>query len=83
MASLPIGLQLYSVRRELERDFLGTLKEVKALGYDGVEMYGILDKSVKEWKDALAALELEVPSSHVSVAELSCDTPRTMAARIT
>lgn len=38
--ALPIALQLYSVRGELNEDFLGTLKAVKALGYDGVEFAG-------------------------------------------
>jgi len=79
MSSLPIGLQLYSVRGELQRDFLGTLKKVKEMGYDGVEAFGVLDKSVKEWNEALTAFDLKIPSSHVSVKELSVDTPKTMA----
>ena len=32
--SLPVALQLYSVRDELEADFEGTVRKVKELGYD-------------------------------------------------
>lgn len=34
----PIGFQSYGMRREIEKDFPGTLASVKALGYEGVEM---------------------------------------------
>ncbi|MEZ4698753.1 MAG: sugar phosphate isomerase/epimerase family protein [Rhodothermales bacterium] len=34
----PICFQSYGMRREIEADFQGTLRSVKALGYDGVEM---------------------------------------------
>ncbi|MBQ0006705.1 MAG: sugar phosphate isomerase/epimerase [Alistipes sp.] len=37
---LPVGLQLYSVRTDLEKDFYGTLKAVRNMGYVGVEFYG-------------------------------------------
>ena len=33
---LPVALQLYSVRGDLEADFLGTLCKVSEIGYDGV-----------------------------------------------
>ena len=35
-----IGLQLYSVRENLVKDFDGTLKKVKEMGYDYVEFAG-------------------------------------------
>lgn len=31
--SLPLGLQLYSVRDQLAKDYEGTLKQVAAIGY--------------------------------------------------
>lgn len=34
---LKVGLQLYTLREELEQDFEGTLRKVAALGYTGVE----------------------------------------------
>ena len=37
---LPVGVQLYSVRTDLEQDFYGTLKKIREMGYAGVEFYG-------------------------------------------
>jgi sugar phosphate isomerase/epimerase len=36
---VPIGLELYSVRDELQKDLMGTVREVGKLGYDGVEFF--------------------------------------------
>jgi sugar phosphate isomerase/epimerase len=36
---IPIGLELYSVRRELARDLPGTLRNVAQMGYQVVEFY--------------------------------------------
>jgi sugar phosphate isomerase/epimerase len=36
---IPVGLELYSVRTELMKDDVGTLKAVAKMGYDGVEFY--------------------------------------------
>lgn len=36
---IPIGLELYSVRKELAQDLMGTVRAVAQLGYDGVEFY--------------------------------------------
>ena len=38
-SALPIGLELYSVRRELARDLPGTLTAVAGMGYAAVEFY--------------------------------------------
>jgi len=40
MAKIPIALELYSVRHDLENDPLGTLKAVAEMGYEGVEFAG-------------------------------------------
>lgn len=34
----PISFQSFGMRKEIEKDFSGTLKAVKALGFDGIEM---------------------------------------------
>ena len=47
---LPIGLQLYSVRNEMEKDFEGTLARVAAMGYEGVEFAGLFGKAPEEIK---------------------------------
>src|ERR1051325_9606836 len=36
---IPIGLELFSVRNELQKDLMGTVKAVAKLGYDGVEFF--------------------------------------------
>lgn len=35
----PIGLELYSVRNELMKDLMGTVRAVAKMGYEGVEFY--------------------------------------------
>lgn len=57
-----LGLQLYTLRRELEKDTPGTLKQVAAAGYKQVELYGFPDSDamVKGAKDA----GLAIHSSH-------------------
>jgi sugar phosphate isomerase/epimerase len=37
--SIPVGLELYSVRKELAEDPIATVKAVAAMGYKGVEFY--------------------------------------------
>lgn len=50
---LPIGLELYTVRTELEKDFPGTLHKVAAIGYKEVELYGFLNKPAAEIRQRL------------------------------
>jgi sugar phosphate isomerase/epimerase len=40
MARIPIALELYSVRNDLDKDVRGTLKAVAEMGYEGVEFAG-------------------------------------------
>jgi sugar phosphate isomerase/epimerase len=58
MAKLPIGLELYSVRQELEQDLHGTLKAVAAMGYEGVEFAGPPKHSAAELRAALDEMHL-------------------------
>jgi sugar phosphate isomerase/epimerase len=37
--SLPVGLELFSVREELGKDLMGTVRAVAKMGYEGVEFY--------------------------------------------
>ncbi|HEX8921253.1 MAG TPA: hypothetical protein VF766_07225, partial [Pyrinomonadaceae bacterium] len=77
MASVPkprrlgtIGMQLYMVRRELEKDFEGTLARVAALGYGEVEFAGYFNHPPKEIKAALDRYRLASPAGHVQLADL-------------
>lgn len=70
-----LGLQLYSIRDFIEKDFLGTLKKVKEMGYEGVEFAGLFGKSAAEVKSMLAESGLVGISAHVPIEELLGDTP--------
>jgi sugar phosphate isomerase/epimerase len=61
----PVGLQLYTVRDALKRDFDGTLAEVAKTGYREVEFAGYFDHTPQQVHDALARHQLSAPSGHV------------------
>ncbi len=61
----PIALQLYSVRDDMSKDFYGTLKRVKELGYEGVEFAGLFGEKPEDIKAALKELSLVPVSAHV------------------
>ncbi|MCL2287369.1 MAG: sugar phosphate isomerase/epimerase [Firmicutes bacterium] len=63
--SLPVALQLYSIRDEMAKDFAGTLKLVKEMGYDGVEFAGFGGHDVPEVKKMLEDSGLVAISGHV------------------
>jgi sugar phosphate isomerase/epimerase len=65
-----VGLQLYTVRRELEKDFAGTLEKVSALGFLEVEFAGYFNHSPQEVKKILSRYQLSAPSAHITTAAL-------------
>ena len=65
---LKIALQLYSLRDLMEKDFEGPIREVKKLGYDGVEFAGLYGKDPAYIKALLAELDLVALSAHVPYA---------------
>jgi sugar phosphate isomerase/epimerase len=75
-----IGLQLYTVRRELEKDFEGTLAKVAALGFNEVEFAGYFNRTPQQVKDALAKNNLAAPSVHVLPAVLRSSLQQTIDA---
>lgn len=77
--ALPVALQLYSVRDELEADFEGTVRKVKELGYDGVEFAGLCGKSAAEVKAIVEKVGVVPVSAHVSLDELLADIPAVVA----
>lgn len=70
---LPIALQLYSVRDVLEKDFIGTLRKIKAFGYDGVEFAGLYSKQPSDVRDILKEIGLIPLSAHVPFTDLIDD----------
>lgn len=76
--TLPIAVQVYSVREEAERDFAGTMKKLGEMGYDGVELAGLYGKSAEEIRDSIKAAGLIAISAHVSYDELAGDLEKTL-----
>jgi sugar phosphate isomerase/epimerase len=66
----PIGLQLYSVRDLLPKDFDGTLRKVSAAGYTEVEAAGYYGMSAKEFRAAMDRAGLRCVSTHHTMEEL-------------
>lgn len=50
---IPIGLQLYSIREQCEKDLAGMLKAVSRIGYKGVEFAGYYGHSAKDIRKML------------------------------
>lgn len=70
---MPVALQLYTVRSETEKDFVGTLKKVAELGYQGVEFAGYGGLPADELRDVLKELNLIPVNSHVALEKLEKD----------
>ncbi|MEO1554212.1 MAG: sugar phosphate isomerase/epimerase [Pseudomonadota bacterium] len=68
-----IGLQTYTLREALVDDFVGTLKMVKAVGYDYVELNGrdFADRSPQDLRTILDDVGLPSPISHVDYDSLA------------
>jgi len=71
--TVPIGTQLWCVRKQLAGDVPGTLKMLGALGYEAVELENAFGKSGAEWKTHLDAAGLKACGFHHTLAELSGD----------
>jgi|HubBroStandDraft_1064217.scaffolds.fasta_scaffold07027_6 sugar phosphate isomerase/epimerase len=67
---LPIGLQLYSVRDLLPKDYDGTLRQLGALGYREVEAAGFFGHSPSEVKQAMDHAGLNCVSAHYPLKDL-------------
>jgi len=76
MPTLPFALQLYSVRDHLVRDFSGTLRKVKEIGYDFVELAGYHGLSVEHCRNALDDAGLQAVCSHVEFNDIINNTER-------
>jgi sugar phosphate isomerase/epimerase len=76
---LPLGMQLYSVRTMLPKDYAGTLKQVGALGYKEVEAAGFYDQSVDQVKSAMQAAGLTCVSAHYPLGSLKQKLDETLA----
>jgi sugar phosphate isomerase/epimerase len=65
-----VGMQLYTVRTDLEKDFDGTLAKIAAIGYKEVEFAGYVKRTAQQVKEALARHGLTSPAAHVDYPSL-------------
>src|SRR6476620_9073905 len=67
---VPVGLELYSVRDEMKKDLLGTVRRVGQMGYEGVEFYSPYfewtPEYAKEVRKVLDEAKLKCWSTHNS-----------------
>lgn len=67
---LPLGLQLYSVRDVLPKDYDGTLHQLAALGYREVEAAGFFGHTPAEVKQSMDRAGLHCVSAHYPLSQL-------------
>ena len=67
MKNFKIGLQLYSIRDEVEKDMESSLKAISEMGYDCVEFAGFFGKTAEEINKMLDKYGLEAVSTHQTV----------------
>lgn len=78
-----VGLQLYTVRSLMEKDFEGTLAAVADVGYDEVEFAGYFGRSPQEVREVLAEVGLAAPAAHIPLAAFEQDLERILEAAAT
>lgn len=61
----PIGVQLYSLREEINDDLPGVLEKLAEIGYAGVEPFGGID--YEQAAPVIERLGLDVPSMHTNL----------------
>lgn len=72
MASLPVGIQLYTVRDRLDQNFAGTVRALAEMGYQGVEFawnYGGMQPD--ELAALLQSVGLRAVGYHTSLEEIN------------
>jgi sugar phosphate isomerase/epimerase len=67
---IPVGLQLYSVRSECEKDLPETIAEVGKIGYKAVEFAGYYGRSAKELRALLDKAGLGCCGTHIGLPDL-------------
>jgi sugar phosphate isomerase/epimerase len=65
-----VALELYTVRDETERDFVGTLRQVAQMGYPGVEFAGFGNVTAQALAALLAEIGLQAVAAHIPLVAL-------------
>lgn len=75
-----VGLQLYTVRSEMPKDFEGTIAKVAETGYKEVEFAGYFEHSPKDVRAIVDKNGLTAPSTHIGYDLLENKLPETIEA---
>lgn len=67
MTQPKIALQMYTVREDLAKDFVGTYRAVAAMGYPGVQPAGYGNLPAQDFRKLLDELHLQVAGTHVNL----------------
>lgn len=62
---LPLGIQLYTLGPDAQKDLEATLKAVRAIGYERVELAGLLGHTPADFRGALDRAGLKCVSAHI------------------
>jgi sugar phosphate isomerase/epimerase len=73
-----LGIQLYTVRDDMGKDPLGTLKQISSIGYQNVEHANYRDRkfyghAAAEFKKILADMGMKMPSGHTPLGKQHWD----------
>ena len=68
-----LGLMLYTLRADCDRDFEGTLRAVREIGYEGVELFDLHGHDAHEVRALLDELGLAVCGRHASLEAIESD----------
>jgi sugar phosphate isomerase/epimerase len=66
----PVGLQLYTLRDELQKDVPGTIAKVAAIGFKEVETYALYGMAPSEFSKLLKDHGLSAPSGHYMLKDI-------------
>ena len=67
MSTIPLSLQLWSLREDTKRDFAGTMAKVAEIGFTGVETAGFGNLSPEEAAQAMKDAGLLCSGMHVPI----------------
>ena len=70
---VPVGTQLWCVRKQLATEIPGTLNALSSIGFDAVELENAFGKSGAEWRKHLDAARLKPCGFHHRLDELQGD----------
>src|SRR3974377_1845371 len=73
-----VGVQLYTVRDDMKKDFAGTVAKVAGVGYKEVEFAGYFDHKPAEIRSMLDKAGLTLRSCHVSYDVVENHWPETL-----